>query len=171
MDKNGNGTLDPVEFKYAMQDYGVSLTEQEISAIIKNFDTHRDGKLSFTELLRALQGDLSARRIAVIDGAYAKLDKDGSGLVTLDDIKAIYDASYHPEVISGKLSAEQALLNFMGVWETHKKDGIVTRAEFEDYYKDLSAGIDSDDYFETMVRNAWKLDEQSAVKKSVGFAM
>lgn len=59
----------------------------------------------------------------------------------------------------------------MGVWETHKKDGVVTRAEFEDYYKDLSAGIDSDEYFETMVRNAWKLDEQSAVKKSVGFSM
>ena len=171
MDKNGNGTLDPVEFKYAMQDYGVSLTEQEISAIIKNFDSNRDGKLSFTELLRALQGDLSARRTAVIDAAYAKLDKDGSGLVTLEDVKAVYDASYHPEVAAGHMSAEQALLNFMGVWETHKKDGIVTREEFSDYYKDLSAGIESDEYFEEMVRKAWKLDEQSAVKKSVGFSM
>jgi len=54
MDKNGNGSLDPVEFKYAMQDYGVSLTEQEISAIIKSYDSNKDGKLSFTELLRAL---------------------------------------------------------------------------------------------------------------------
>ncbi len=27
MDRNRNGTLDPVEFKYAMRDYGVQLTE------------------------------------------------------------------------------------------------------------------------------------------------
>jgi hypothetical protein len=45
----------------------------------------------------------------------------------------------------------------MGVWETHKKDGIVTREEFIDYYKDISAGIDDDDYFELMIRNAWHI--------------
>ena len=42
----------------------------------------------------------------------------------------------------------------MAGWETHKKDAIVTIEEFEDYYKDLSASIDSDDYFELMIRNA-----------------
>ena len=45
----------------------------------------------------------------------------------------------------------------MTVWETHKRDGIVTIEEFEDYYKDLSASIDNDDYFELMIRNAWHL--------------
>ena len=49
------------------------------------------------------------------------------------------------------------LLAFMSVWETHKADGIVTIEEFEDYYKDLSASIDRDDYFELMIRNAWHI--------------
>ena len=45
----------------------------------------------------------------------------------------------------------------MSVWETHKKDGIVTIEEFEDYYNDISAGIPNDDYFELMIRNAWHI--------------
>jgi len=62
MDRNRNGSLDPVEFKYAMRDYGVPLSEAEVSAIVKNFDTNKDGKLSFDEFLRAIRGELNPRR-------------------------------------------------------------------------------------------------------------
>jgi len=31
MDKDGNGTIDPVEFKFAMKGFGVQLTEEEVS--------------------------------------------------------------------------------------------------------------------------------------------
>ena len=65
-----------------------------------------------------------------------------------------YDASFHPDLKSGRKTATEVLTEFMGVWETHKKDAIVTIEEFEDYYKDMSATIDSDEYFEVMVRNA-----------------
>ena len=34
---------------------------------------------------------------------------------------------------------------------------MITLAEFEDYYKDISASIDDDDYFELMIRNAWRI--------------
>ena len=37
------------------------------------------------------------------------------------------------------------------------RDGIVTWIEFLDYYKDISVGIDRDDYFELMMRNAWHI--------------
>ena len=33
----------------------------------------------------------------------------------------------------------------------------MTWSEFLDYYKDLSVGIDDDDYFELMMRNAWHI--------------
>ncbi len=62
MDRNRNGSLDPVAFKYAMRDYGVKLTEEEITAIVKNFDTNKDGKLSFDEFLSAMRGELNPFR-------------------------------------------------------------------------------------------------------------
>ena len=98
MDRNRNGSMDPVEFKYAMRDYGIPLSEQEVTAIIKNFDTNKDGKLSFDEFLRAIRGDLNQRRRDMVHLAYAVLDKDGSGIVTIADVEIAYDASFHPDV-------------------------------------------------------------------------
>lgn len=62
MDRNRNNSLEPMEFKYAMRDFGVDLSEVEVSQILKYFDTNRDGKLSFDEFLRAIRGDLNERR-------------------------------------------------------------------------------------------------------------
>lgn len=157
MDRNRNGSVSGVEFKYAMRDYGLRFSESEISAIIKHFDTNKDGKLSFDEFLRAIRGELNDRRTEMVHMAYYVLDKDGSGQVTIKDIEIAYDPSFHPDFQSGRKTAEEVLLEFMGVWETHKKDGIVTIEEFEDYYKDISASIDNDDYFELMIRNAWHI--------------
>lgn len=154
MDRNGNKSVDPVEFKYAMRDYGIDLSEIEISQIMKHFDVNKDGKLSFDEFMRAIRGDMNARRTDMVHQAYKVLDKDGSGQVTIKDIEIAYDVSMHPDFQNGSKSADQILRDFMSVWETHKKDGIVTIEEFEDYYKDMSASIDNDDYFELMIRNA-----------------
>ncbi len=83
----------------------------------------------------ALQGNLSARRRALVMMAYDVLDKDGSGEVTRADIEAAYDVSKNPDVISGKKTPAEAITEFMSQWETDKADGIVTRDEFLDYYK------------------------------------
>ena len=56
MDRNGNGSLSPVEFKYAMRDYGLPLSEIEVTQIVKYFDTNKDGAISFDEFLRAIRG-------------------------------------------------------------------------------------------------------------------
>ena len=97
MDRNRNGSLSPVEFKYAMRDYGLTLSELEVTQIVKHFDTNKDGQLSFDEFLRAIRGELNPRRTDLVHQAYKVLDKDGSGQVTIKDVEMAYDVSFHPD--------------------------------------------------------------------------
>lgn len=46
---------------------------------------------------------------------------------------------------------------FISMWDTQEPDGIVTFAEFKEYYEDVSANIDNDQFFKLMMTNAWKL--------------
>lgn len=75
----------------------------------------------------------------------------------LDDIATLYDASKHPDVIDGKKTPEDVFMEFMSMWDTQEADGVVTFAEFCDYYEGVSCSIDRDDYFAQMMQRAWKL--------------
>lgn len=77
--------------------------------------------------------------------------------MTLADIAQIYDASEHPDVKSGKSTPDQIFQEFMSQWDSQEADGIVTLDEFYEYYEGVSCSIDRDDYFELMMKNAWKL--------------
>jgi hypothetical protein len=101
---------------------------------------------------------MSDRRCVLVDLAFRKLDKDGNGLLEPKDIVDRYDASKHPDVISGKRSPSDILREFLDTFDVGGEvDGKVTRQEFESYYSNISASIDNDDYFELMIRNAWHI--------------
>jgi calcyphosin len=100
---------------------------------------------------------LNEARTECIRKAYAKLDVNGDGQVTLDDIAKLYDVSKHPEIVSGSMTPKEVFLQFMSLWDTQQPDGIITFDEFCDYYRDVSASIESDEFFNIMMTAAWKL--------------
>jgi Ca2+-binding EF-hand superfamily protein len=125
---------------------------------LRIFDKDKNGQISFEEFLRALKGDLNNFRIAIIRKAYEKLDVNRDGSVRLDDIARLYDVSRHPDVLQGRRDPKDLYMDFMKQWDTQVADGIVTFEEFLDYFSDVSASIDSDEYFAAMMKSAWKLD-------------
>lgn len=96
-------------------------------------------------------------RIALIRKAYQKLDENSDGSVKLDDIAKLYDVTKHPDILQGKKTAKDVFLEFMRMWDTQEADGVVTFEEFLDYFRDISASIDRDDYFALMMQNSWKI--------------
>merc|ERR1740138_1211931 len=95
-------------------------------------------------------------RVGWVQKAFQVLDKDGSGIVTIDDISSSYDVSQNPAVKSGKQSPNEAYAVFMNNYDANQ-DGKVTLEEFIENYNWVSASIDDDDYFELMMRNSWHI--------------
>jgi Ca2+-binding EF-hand superfamily protein len=157
MDDGGDKMLDRDDFKWGLYDYGVHLDEDQFNVLLDEFDRNGDGLISFDEFLVTIRGPMSDRRIELVQMAYQLLDKNGDGTVTKSDLSTAYDCSNHPAVISGEKTEDDVIVAFMEQWETQDRDGIITPSEFQEYYKDVSASIDDDDYFELMMRNAWHI--------------
>ena len=107
--------------------------------------------------MRSLRGPLSKRRLDMIDLAFQRLDRNGDNQVTLAEIESIYDASQHPDVVAGRRTTREVLTEFMQQWDKIRPDSVITKDEFVEYYRDVSASIDTDDYFELMMRNSWHI--------------
>jgi len=157
MDDNGNKKLSKEELKEGFATYQMGVTAREMETIFAYFDVNKDGNISVKEFIRGVRGPLTnPKRIELVKLAYGKLDKTGDGIVNMQDIRQAYDASKHPDVLEGKRTIEEVLVEFIEDWDKNA-DGTITEEEFIDYYGDLSAGIDDDRYFELMIRNAWHI--------------
>ena len=157
MDDDGNKNLSKEEFKNGMKDYGIELTLTELDSCMTVFDKDRNGSISFDELVLALAPPMDARRMKFVDMAFKLLDRNGDGTCTIDDLKYNYDAEHHPSVKKGKVKSDEYLAEFLSQFDTIDKDGTVTYEEFVQYYQNLSASIEGDDYWELMMRNAWHI--------------
>ena len=139
MDETGDFKLDREDLKWGLKNLGVELNDEQFGVLFAHFDKGGDGIISLTEFLVATRGEMNEKREAVVLAAYDKLDADGSGMVNITT-----------------LTEGEAAKDFMSVWEA-TPDGIVTKEEFIEYYKDLSAEIESDDQFEQTLLSAWGL--------------
>lgn len=159
MDVDGSGTLDMKELKGGLELLGITnFTDHDVKTIMGHFDTDRSGRVSAEELLRGMKTDMAFSRKQIVREAFRRLDADGSGEVTVADIVQKYDTSSHPMVKEGKMTPEEACTDLLNTFDSGMDpDGIVTWSEFLDYYRGMSTFIESDEYFELMIRNAWHI--------------
>jgi len=163
MDSDGSRSLDRTELLEGLMGYGLYDLDDtpggDIDKLMTYFDRDKSGKISIEEFARGVRGQMNRERKLLVRQAFQRLDRTGDGQVTIEDVQQCYDASQHPEVQNGRMTEDEALQEMMSVYEDSdgEVNGVIDWREFLDYYKDLSAGIDDDDYFELMIRNAWHM--------------
>ena len=124
--------LDYSEFRKAMKE--MEFNESETQALFRFFDRDCNGYISHDEFITGLRGTLNDRRRNLVFMAFKVLDKSGDGIVEVQDLVGRYDASQHPDVLSGKKTKMEVIREFMDVFDGGEKDGIITPTEFAQYY-------------------------------------
>ena len=172
IDDNNTQTIDFNEFKKCCKDFQFDLSDSEIQMAFVSFDRDDTGEIDYDEFLRTIRGEMNDFRKNLVNDAFNKLDINGNGEISFDEIQSKYNASNHPEVLSGKKTEEQVLKEFMNTFQDTynylcgtETDNIITLEEFMEYYENVSMTIDSDEYFEIMLTNGWNLNENQKNKK------
>jgi Ca2+-binding EF-hand superfamily protein len=119
MDSDGSGDLDFGEFRKALDDYRVGCTGPEADQIFAIFDHNRNGVVNFEEFMAIILGELSPYRQNIIMQAFSALDRDGDGFLDFEEVKARFDPTRHPEVITGHRTVEDCRFEFLDMFSTH----------------------------------------------------
>ncbi|XP_058959465.1 calcyphosin-like protein isoform X2 [Pocillopora verrucosa] len=156
-DDDYSNSLNFDEFVTGLRDYKVQLTDEEFQELFDYFDKDKGGQVDINEFINAFRKPLSGSRLKVVDLAFKKADRTGDGVIDCKDMERYYNVQEHPKYKNGEMTKKEVFEEFLERFEPDQKDGKVTRAEFLEYYACLGANIDSDAYFDLMVRSAWKL--------------
>eukprot|EP01025_Chloroclados_australasicus_P061125 TRINITY_DN796_c0_g1_i5.p1 TRINITY_DN796_c0_g1~~TRINITY_DN796_c0_g1_i5.p1 ORF type:complete len:338 (+),score=16.76 TRINITY_DN796_c0_g1_i5:92-1105(+) len=157
MDTSGDGFVSFVEFKEALSQ--LSLSESQIHCLFRYFDADCNGYITKNEFLDGIFPNLNSFRKALLVQAFRKLDLNSDEVIDLAEVAIVYDLNQHPDFINGKKSKNLILTEFLqGFGKV--EDGQITLKQWLHHYRFISALIERDDYFELMIRNAWKLGSE-----------
>ncbi len=165
LDGNGDRKLSKQEFADGLRNYGLAYRQEDLDRLFGWFDKDKSGSVSVTEFIRGVRPAMSMARRDLVMQAFQLLDRSLDGKVTMEELKALYDPSQHPEVLLGIKSADAVVADFSANWNKNGDD-IITPEEFMEYYADISANIDRDDYFELMMRNVWHISGGQGVAQN-----
>jgi Ca2+-binding EF-hand superfamily protein len=158
-DDNSDKAIDlKNELPKLIHDIGLQINKAEMDELILHFDKNHNGFVDYEEFLGALAPPINEKRILWVNKAFDKLDADKSGVVTVKDIELVHNPKTSALIRVGKTSADQIFANMLRSYDTDA-GGTITKEEFFDYYRQISASIDNDDYFITMIKGAWNLHE------------
>ena len=127
-----------------------------------------DSFLDFYSFMRTYKQELNANKLNAVEEAFSNIDSKGEDKVHLNVIKMKYNASKHPDVLNGKYTEDEKIMEFLDCfglcYEILKSDSEIKSKENEDYvdfeifanfYEYVSFIYPRDKDFEYVVRSTW----------------
>jgi Ca2+-binding EF-hand superfamily protein len=165
-----NCRIDRNDLKDAIIAWGCPFDARYLDSIIDIIDDKRVGLVDWRDFISLLRGPLQDTRQDVIIDVFSSMDKRGDGVISIEDMPTYFNGRNHPIVTQRKRSEAEALdhlLTYFRLASTNSGKpstvrgraipSVATYETFCNYYADLSATVEEDSYFETLVRSNWNL--------------
>ncbi|KAL4489389.1 hypothetical protein ABPG72_002685 [Tetrahymena utriculariae] len=168
-DVDNDGRLSLAEFKKSISNFKIEVTETEITIIFNLFDPQQTGQISLFDFLNALKGQMNQFRFNLVNEVFNKIDQYGENVVTFADIQKEFYPRAHPDVKTAKRHEEDIAQELFSTLELHNKlysdvpSNEISREQFIDYYNNMSASIQDDQLFESILVNTYRLSQQNSL--------
>ena len=124
--------------------------------------------LDFYSFMRTYKKELNEYKLNIVEEIFSKIDTKGEDKINLNVLKMKYDASRHPDVLNGKYSEDEKIMEFLDCfglcYDILKFDSEMKNEENKDYvdfeifanfYEYVSFIYPNDKDFEYVVRSTW----------------
>ncbi|KAL4439152.1 hypothetical protein ABPG74_008927 [Tetrahymena malaccensis] len=168
-DVDNDGRLNLAEFKKSISNFKIEVTETEVTIIFNLFDPQETGQISLFDFLNALKGQMNQFRFNIVNEVFNKIDQYGENVITFADIQREFYPRAHPDVKTAKRHEEDISQELFSTLELHNKlysdvqSNEISREQFIDYYNNMSASIQDDQLFESILVNTYRLSQQNSL--------
>lgn len=129
------------------------------------FDLEKHCQLDYNVFLRELYGDLPQNRQQLVLQAFDHLDANKNGALELSELKDVFNAQRHPEVVKGVKSADEVRFEFQNLFTSlhsannnFNVEAAVSMNEFMEWHTILNTQIERDADFKELLIKVWNLD-------------
>jgi Ca2+-binding EF-hand superfamily protein len=151
----GDGKIDREDIKECITRWGVGLEETYLDSIVDSFDKG-DGILNYRNFLSALRGDdVSPARTGLLESMFAEIAGTDAA-IPLEVFMKFLNPEGHPLAFFGGFSAADVQAHIVDAFTTNAGTHI-SQAAFVDYFSDIAAVLDDDEYFEGTIRSVLQL--------------
>jgi calcium-dependent protein kinase len=130
IDVNGDGKLSKEEIMNGFDKYfNKTMNEEEVDKMFESVDTDNSGFIDYSEFIVAAMNEKNLLTNDKLEAAFKMFDKDGSGLITPDEIK---------EVLGKGGNLPEEALNEIIKQVDDNGDGEISFEEFAQMMKNLT---------------------------------
>ena len=133
-----------------------------------NIKQNEESYLDFYSFMRTYKKELNEKKLKIVEEVFSHIDTNGGDKVNLNVIKMKYNASKHPEVLNGKCTEDEKIIEFLDCfglcYEILKLDSDIKNDDgneyvdfeiFANFYEYVSFIYPKDRDFECVVKSTW----------------
>lgn len=110
MDTDRQGTISIFEMKRVLESK-VSKSDEEVQRIFDALDKDSSGEINYSEFLSAMTASRIAMRYDLLREAFRRFDQDGSGVITVDDLREVLGEGFEDAEVEQMIREADASLD------------------------------------------------------------
>lgn len=110
LDADHDGMLNLSEFRRAIRDHRIEVTDPEIDLVFQYFDREASGLIDLWGFMFVLRGEMPQLRIQLVEQLFEKFRTEDH--VQIGTLKANFNVRNHPDLRSGKKSDDEIVADF-----------------------------------------------------------